>query len=92
MNKIETNYLLENGITLQDWDRLLDLIGQSLYLKIGNNYNQVGLFFSTSYPTLWILPIIANIFAVINGLAAIVAIGYALVGIVLFLIATFVKK
>ena len=43
MNKIETNYLLENGITLQDWDRLLDLIGQSLYLKIGNNYNQVGL-------------------------------------------------
>lgn len=38
MNKVESNYLLQHGITLQDWDRLLDLIDTSLYLKVGDNY------------------------------------------------------
>ena len=43
MIKIESEYLIDNGITLQDWDRLLDLIGTSLYLKINDNYKEKGL-------------------------------------------------
>lgn len=43
MNEIESEYLLEHGITLTDWYKVIKLIGQSLYLKISNDYKSAGL-------------------------------------------------
>lgn len=52
---------------------------------------QLGLYFAATYSSAWILPILFNIFAFINGLYVLVALGYVLVGIVMGLIGLFAK-
>lgn len=47
---------------------------------------QIGMFISVSYPTLWMLPIIANVLAFINGVYAFGALCIALVGLFLVLV------
>lgn len=58
---------------------------------IGLGFYQVGLFIATSYPTLWILPVLSNIFAFINVLIALLGVLYAVIGLVVFLYTTFTK-
>lgn len=43
MNEIESVYLLEHGITLTDWYKVIKLVGQSLYLKVSSEYKNAGL-------------------------------------------------
>lgn len=43
MNQYEADYLLENNITLLDWSKLLELVGDSRYLKVSTDFTKVGL-------------------------------------------------
>lgn len=65
----------------------IGLINALISAAIGLGCYQVGLFISTNYSTLWVLPIIANIFALINALYALVALGFILFGVAISLIA-----
>ena len=43
MNELESRYLKTNGITINDWNKLMLLMSNSTYLKISNHYSKVDL-------------------------------------------------
>lgn len=42
MNELESQYLLEHGITLTDWYKIIKLLGQSSFLKVSSDYEAAG--------------------------------------------------
>lgn len=59
----------------------IGIIGALINAAIGLGAYQIGVFIAASYPTLWILPVLANIYAFIHILAALVSIIFAVAGL-----------
>lgn len=70
---------------------LVGTIHAIISAAIGLAIYQVGGFISVTYPTLWIIPILCNIFAFINGMYAGVALTMAVIGLVVFVYSLFAK-
>lgn len=56
------------------------------------SFYQIGIFVGATYSSLWILPVLANIFAFIFSLIAVVGIVIAFIGLIVFGITLFHKN